>query len=79
MNYLQIIKRDRKIDEKDIVILKQTLEDYKDDWEIYIGVLILLDKKEKAKALLSEQKLKDQSRFKKYPIYTLLQNNGSKS
>lgn len=79
MNYLQIIKRDREIDEKDIVILKQTLEDYKDNWEIHLGVLILLDKKEKAKALLSEQKLEDRSQFKKYPIYTLLQNNGSES
>lgn len=44
-----------------------------------MGVLILLDKKEKTKTLLSEQKLEDQSRFKKYPIYTLLQNNSSKS
>ena len=72
MNYLQVIKREKKITKEEQKILKKNLITYQDNWEIYTGILILLNRKNEAKATLARQQLEDQLKFKEYPIYRLL-------
>lgn len=72
MNYLQVIKREKMITREDQNILKKYLIKYQDDWRIYTGILILLNRKKEARKILAKQKLEDQLKFKDYPIYMLL-------
>ncbi|MFL2121845.1 hypothetical protein ACEN4M_04990 [Marinilactibacillus psychrotolerans] len=77
MNYLQVIKRIEEIPPSDVLYINNMLNDYKDDWEIYVGLLILLDRLNEAEELLSLQKVEDQNRSKNYPIHYLYKRKKS--
>jgi hypothetical protein len=72
MNFLQVIKRRKGLPQEDIYELKKILPMYRHHWEIYTGLLILLDLKREALDLLSNQSIEDQQRFQDYPIYYFL-------
>lgn len=71
LNKLQLIKRKRKLQTDEIMIL-ENMEQETPNTRVKCAVNILLDNKYSAQKLLDQLSLDDQKIFKQYPIYNLL-------
>lgn len=72
MNYLQIKKRKQPLNDAEISELENIIKSYFDDWSIKVGALILLGKINEAEKIIREQSKENKSKFKQYPIYSLI-------
>lgn len=73
LNHLQIIKRKREYNQKEINQLIELSEN--PDTQIKIGANILLDDVTKAKVYLSRLSEEEQESIKAFPIYNFIKNN----
>lgn len=73
LNKLQVKYRLEKLEEEDIVAIRNIRKKHKNNIEMLAGISILLDEKENARETVNKMNKKQKDMFISYPIYNLLE------